>query len=320
MTTPIAATDHAHGRLASSQTREWQAVTTRRGLHWQRFGEHRLAAIALLILGLLVVAVLCAHLSPYDADRPNLVQRFQAPSQLHPFGTDDLGRDELTRTLVGGEISLAIGLLAMFLSLTVGVLLGATAGYFGGVVDGLLMRFTEVVLAIPQLLVLILLAVFFGTSFATIVLIIGLLRWMSLARLVRASFLQHRERDYVIAARAVGASTYRLMWCHIFPNSIGPVIVAATLGIGGAILTESALSFLGLGIQLPTSSWGNMLRISQSTLTSAPWLALAPGGFIFMTILCVNYVGDGLRDALDPRTERIFAGRRKKKVAKMAAA
>ncbi|MBV9325345.1 MAG: ABC transporter permease [Chloroflexi bacterium] len=249
----------------------------------------------------LVVAVLCAPLSPYNADRSNLSQRFQAPSITHPFGTDDLGRDELTRTLVGGEISLAVGLLAMFLSVTVGVLLGATSGYFGGVADSLLMRLTEAVLAIPQLFVLILLAVFFGTSFATIVLIIGLLRWMSVARLMRASFLQHRERDYVMAARALGASTRRLMWRHIFPNATGPLIVAATLGVGGAILTESALSFLGLGIQLPTPSWGNMLRTSQTTLTMAPWLALAPGGFIFLTILSINYIGDGLRDALDPR-------------------
>jgi peptide/nickel transport system permease protein len=273
---------------------------TRRGPTWHRFGQHRLAAMALVVLLLIGVVVLVAPLSPYNADRTNLPQRFQAPSQLHPFGTDDLGRDELTRTLVGGQISLAVGVLAVVLSLTVGVLLGATAGYFGGVVDSLLMRFTEAVIAFPQLFILILLSVFFGTSFGTIVLIIGLLRWMPVARLVRAAFLQQRERDYVVAARALGASTQRLMWRHILPNTIGPVIVAATLGVGGAILTESALSFLGLGIQLPTPSWGNMLRISQSTLTTAPWLALAPGIFIFLTILSINYVGDGLRDALDP--------------------
>ncbi|HEY1293508.1 MAG TPA: ABC transporter permease [Chloroflexota bacterium] len=274
--------------------------SARRGIRWHRFREHRLAAVALPILVLLVVAVLCAPLSPYNPDRSNLPQRLQAPSLAHPFGTDDLGRDELTRTLVGGRISLAVGLLAVFLSLTIGLLSGAPAGYFGGLVDSLLMRLTEAMLAIPQLFVLILLAVFFGTSFGAIVLIIGLLRWMSVARLVRASFLQHRGRDYVLAARALGASTPRLMWRHILPNTTGPVIVAATLGIGAAILTESALSFLGLGIQLPTASWGNMLRTSQATLTTAPWLALAPGGFIFASILCINYVGDGLRDALDP--------------------
>jgi len=150
--------------------------------------------------------------------------------------------------------------------------------------------------------ILILLAVFFGTSFGTIVLIIGLLRWMPVARLVRAVYLQQREREYVVAARALGASTQRLMWRHILPNAIGPVIVAATLGVGGAILTESALSFLGLGIQLPTPSWGNMLRTSQTTLTTAPWLALAPGAFVFLTIVSINYIGDGLRDALDPRS------------------
>jgi peptide/nickel transport system permease protein len=261
-----------------------------------------MAAIGLLVMIGLCMCVLAAPLSPYNPDRTNLPQRFQAPSQQHPFGTDDLGRDELTRTLVGGQISLAVGVLAVVLSLSVGVLLGATAGYFGGVVDSLLMRFTEAVIAFPQLFILILLAVFFGTSFGTIVLLIGLLRWMPVARLVRAAFLQQREREYVLAARALGASTPRLMWRHILPNAIGPVIVAATLGIGGAILTESALSFLGLGIQLPTPSWGNMLRISQSTLTTSPWLALAPGGFVFLTILSINYVGDGVRDALEPRS------------------
>jgi peptide/nickel transport system permease protein len=215
-----------------------------------------------------------------------------------------LGRDELTRTLVGGQISLTVGLLAVVLSLTLGVLLGATAGFYGGVADSLLMRLTEAVLAIPQLFVLILLAVFFGTSFLTVVLIIGLLRWMTVARLVRASFLQHPDHDYVMAARALGASTHRLMWRHILPNAIGPVVVAATLAVGPAILAESTLSFLGLGIQLPTPSWGNMPRTSQTTLTMAPWLALAPGGFIFITILSINYIGDGLRDALDPRGRR----------------
>ena len=276
--------------------------SSRHRMGWQRFRQHRLATIAILVLMLIGVAVLAAPLSPYNPTRSNLPQRFQAPSQLHPFGTDDLGRDQLTRTLVGGQISLAVGVLAVILSLTVGVLLGATAGYFGGVVDSLLMRFTEAVIAFPQLFILILLAVFFGTSFGTIVLIIGLLRWMPVARLVRAVYLQQREREYVLAARALGASTHRLMWRHILPNAIGPVIVAATLGVGGAILTESALSFLGLGIQLPTPSWGNMLRISQTMLTTAPWLALAPGLFVFLTILSLSYVGDGLRDALDPRS------------------
>jgi peptide/nickel transport system permease protein len=289
--TPLALPLHSQGRDGWS----------RRHNTWNRFRHHRAAAMGVLVLLLLATAVLAAPVSPYNPDRANLPQRFQPPSLVHPFGTDDLGRDELTRTLVGGQISMAVALLAVFLSLSVGVLLGAAAGYFGGVVDSLLMRFTEAVIAIPQLFVLILLAVFFGTSFGTIVLIIGLLRWMPVARLMRASFLQHRERDYVLAARALGASTSRLMWRHILPNTIGPVIVAATLGVGGAILTESALSFLGLGIQLPTPSWGNMLRTSQTTLTTAPWLALSPGVFIFLTILSINYIGDGLRDALDPQ-------------------
>jgi peptide/nickel transport system permease protein len=259
-----------------------------------------MATVAAVVLVLLTVAVLAAPLSPYNPDRADLALRFEPPSLTHPFGTDDLGRDELTRTLVGGRISLAVGMLAMFLSLMIGLPLGATAGYRRGLVDSVLMRLTEAAMAMPQLFILILLAVFFGTRVATVVLIIGLLRWMPAARLIRAAFLQQREREYVIAAQALGASTHRLMWRHILPNAAGSVIVIATLGVGGAILTESALSFLGLGIQLPTASWGNMLRTSQATLTIAPWLALAPGVFIFLTILSINHIGDGLRDAVDP--------------------
>src|SRR5579871_5352003 len=182
MSAPVVVAEH---QVFAQAFPESTRVRPRGKRRWQRFCEHRLAAIAVVVLAMLVIAVLCAPLSPYNPDRSNLSQRFQPPSLLHPFGTDDLGRDELTRTLVGGQISLAVGLLAMFLSLTIGVLLGAIAGFNGGVADSLLMRFTEAVLAIPQAFVLILLAVFFGTSFLTIVLIIGLLRWMTVARLVR---------------------------------------------------------------------------------------------------------------------------------------
>jgi peptide/nickel transport system permease protein len=198
-------------------------------------------------------------------------------------------------------MSLTVGVLAMLISVTVGTLIGACAGYFGGPLDSVLMRFTELFLAFPQLFILILLAALFGTNFWTIVLVVGLLRWMPVARLVRAAFLQLKEREYVTAARALGATTGTLMWRHILPNTLSPVIVAATLGVAGAILTESTLSFLGLGIQLPTATWGNMLRAAQSQMTTAPWLAFFPGLCIFLTILSINYVGDGLRDALDPR-------------------
>jgi peptide/nickel transport system permease protein len=269
-------------------------------LAWRQFRRHHLALAGAVVFLLLCLSALLAPLSPYDPNRTSLLARFESPSLAHPMGTDDLGRDELTRVLIGGRVSLAVGVLAMFVSITVGTLVGAVAGYFGGPTDSVLMRLTEMFVAFPQLFILILLAALFGTSFWTIVLVIGLLRWMPVARLVRASFLQIREQDFVTAARALGASTSSLMWRHILPNALSPIIVAATLGVAGAILTESTLSFLGLGIQLPTATWGNMLRAAQNDMATAPWLAFFPGFFIFISILAINYVGDGLRDALDP--------------------
>ena len=226
---------------------------------------------------LLCLSALLAPLSPYDPNRPACSTASRRPTAVHPIGTDDLGRDELTRVLIGGRISLTVGVLAMLISIVVGTLVGACAGYFGGVTDSVLMRFTEMCIAFPQLFILILLAALFGTSFWTIVLVVGLLRWMPVARLVRASFLQLKQQEYVTAARALGASTAALMWRHILPNALSPIIVAATLGVAGAILTESTLSFLGLGIQLPTATWGNMLRAAQTDLNTAPWLAFFPG-------------------------------------------
>ncbi|MFN0072892.1 MAG: ABC transporter permease [Chloroflexota bacterium] len=288
----------AVAQRASTPTREARSQWS---LAWQQFRRHHLAVMgAGVFLGLSILALL-APLSPYDPNRTSLLSRFEAPSLMHPFGTDDLGRDELTRVLIGGRVSLAVGVLAMLVSISVGTLIGALAGYFGGPTDSVLMRLTEMFIAFPPLFILILLAALFGTSFWTIVLVIGLLRWMPVARLVRSSFLQLREQDFVLAARTLGASTVTLMWRHILPNALSPIIVAATLGVAGAILTESTLSFLGLGIQLPTATWGNMLRAAQNDMATAPWLAFFPGFFIFITILAINYLGDGLRDALDPR-------------------
>ena len=269
-------------------------------LAWRQFRRHRLALAGAATFLLLCALAVLAPLSPYDPNRTSLLERYQAPSLAHPFGTDDLGRDELTRVLIGGRMSLSVGVLAMLVSVLVGTLVGAFAGYFGGALDSLLMRLTELFIAFPQLFILILLAALFGTDFWTIVLVIGLLRWMPVARLVRAAFLQLKAQEYIVAARAIGASTGAIMWRHILPNALSPIIVAATLGVAGAILTESTLSFLGLGIQLPTATWGNMLRAAQNEMAIAPWLAFFPGLFIFLTILSINYVGDGLRDALDP--------------------
>ena len=268
---------------------------------WRQLRKHRLALAGIVVLAVLCVSAIAAPLSPYDANRTNMAERFQPPSLVHPMGTDDLGRDEATRVMLGGRLSLSVGLLAVALSVMVGTLVGAFAGYFGGVVDSLLMRLTEMFIAFPPLFILILLAALFGTSVWTIVLVVGLLRWMLVARLVRAAYLQLKQLEFVTAGRALGATTPQLMWRHILPNAVSPLIVAATLGVAGAILTESTLSFLGLGIQLPTATWGNMLRAAQTNMTTAPWLAVFPGLFIFLTILSINYVGDGLRDALDPR-------------------
>ena len=270
-------------------------------LAWRRFKRHQLAAVGACAFLLVCLATLAAPLSPYDPDQTHLLERFAPPSLAHPMGTDDLGRDEATRILFGGRISVAVGLLASLVAVSLGTLLGAFAGYFGGWLDSLLMRVTEALIAFPPLFVLILLATLIGTSVWTIVLVVGLLRWMVVARLMRSTYLQLREREFVTAARSVGATDVLLMRRHILPNTLGPLIVVATLHVAGAILAESTLSFLGLGIQLPTPSWGNMLRSAQGSVTLAPWLAVFPGTFIFVTILSINYVGDGLRDALDPR-------------------
>jgi peptide/nickel transport system permease protein len=287
--------------VLASETPRVRPPRSQWSLAWGQFRAHRLALIGAALFLVLCLLAVAAPLLPYDPNKQSLLERFEAPSLLHPFGTDDLGRDELVRVLMGGRVSLSVGVMAMLVSIVVGTVVGAFSGYFGGAADSLLMRLTEMFIAFPQLFILILLAALFGTGFWTIVLVVGLLRWMPVARLVRASFLQLKQQEYVTAARALGASTATIMWRHILPNALSPIIVAATLGVAGAILTESTLSFLGLGIQLPTATWGNMLRAAQPDMTTAPWLAFFPGLFIFLTILSINYVGDGLRDALDPR-------------------
>jgi peptide/nickel transport system permease protein len=225
------------------------------------------------------------------------------------MGTDVLGRDLLTRILYGGRISLSVGLLVVTITLTIGVTMGAIAGYFGGWADTILMRITDAALTLPSLLVLILLSAilrekevpFFGrNNVLTIALVIGFLSWMTFARLVRAAFLTLREMDFVAASRSMGASDPRIIITHILPNAIGPIVVESTLELGYAIIEESGLSFLGFGIQPPTPSWGNLLSNAQEHFTQNPWLAIFPGLMIFFAIISVNYIGDGLRDALDP--------------------
>ncbi len=271
-------------------------------LAWRRFLRHKLALAGLGVLAVLgLSALLAPWVAPYDPNAIDLRARYQPPSWTHPMGTDDLGRDMLSRVIYGGRISLSIGIASALVAVLIGTLLGAAAGFFGRWLDGVIMRFTDLMLTFPPLLLLILLASLFGTSFVTIVLVISAVSWMNVARLVRASFLSLREQDFVEAARALGAGPVRLIVKHILPNALSPIIVAATLGAASAILTESTLSYLGLGIQPPTSSWGTMLQTAQAQISTAPWMSLFPGLMIFITVLSINFVGDGLRDALDPR-------------------
>ncbi|HSG24914.1 MAG TPA: ABC transporter permease [Anaerolineales bacterium] len=276
---------------------------------WRRFRKHPGAVAGAIVLTLLVVAILLAPLSPYDPEPSSLSEKLQPPSWQHPFGTDSLGRDMLTRVLYGGRISLFVGFMATLIAMVIGVPTGAIAGYFGGWVDNLLMRIIDATLALPSLMILILLTAFLRevqipiiekNNVLTIAIVIGLLSWMTIARLVRAIFLSLREMEYVKAARALGSSNFRTIVAEILPNGLGPVIVEATLELGWAIMEESGLSFLGFGIRQPTPSWGNLLSDAQENLQQYPWLAIFPGIMIFLTIISVNYIGDGLRDALDP--------------------
>lgn len=269
--------------------------------------------VGLIVLGLIVVsAILGPIVSPYDTVAQNISQRLQPPTLAHPMGTDELGRDILTRILAGGRISLTIGVLATMVALSIGIAVGAVAGYVGRWVDNVLMRVVDVALSLPDLFLLILASALLGQSFGTMVVIISLVRWMNVARLVRASFLTLREREFIESARAIGASPFRIVGIHLLPNSLSPVIVAGTLGVASAILAESTLSFLGLGLQPPASSWGSMLRNAQAQIFTSPWMAVFPGLMIFLTVIAINFVGDGLRDALDPGTAHRFKGPRER--------
>jgi peptide/nickel transport system permease protein len=282
--------------LRTAERSQWQMA-------FERFRAHRPALIGVFVLATLALLSAAAPLvSPYDPDKTALLLIYEPPSFAHPFGTDDLGRDLATRILYGGRVSLAVGLLAVTVAVSIGTLVGVIAGYYGGWVDSLLMRFVDMMYSFPRLFLLILFGVFFkGMTIGVIVLVLGVLSWMTTSRLVRASFLSLKQREFVEAARSVGASDRRIIVRHLLPNSLAPIIVAATLGVAAAIIAESTLSFLGLGIQPPTSSWGNMLNHATTDMGKAPWLAFFPGFFIFLAVMSINFIGDGLRDALDPR-------------------
>ena len=292
-----------------------QEVTGRRShetmvsLTWRRFRRHPGAMAGAIVLILVALAISLAHLSPYDPEVSDIKNRYQPPSLEHPFGTDGLGRDLMTRVLYGGRVSMSVGLMVMTITLIIGIPVGALAGYYGGWIDNVLMRIIDATLALPSLMVLILLGAILreadlpfvkSNNVLTIAAVLGLLAWPTTARLVRAVFLTVREMEYVEAARALGASAMRIIRSEILPNSLGPIIVESTLEIGYAIMEESGLSFLGFGIMPPTPTWGNMLNSAQEHLVEYPWLAIFPGLMIFLVIISINYIGDGLRDALDP--------------------
>jgi peptide/nickel transport system permease protein len=300
---------------------ENKAALTPTQLVWRRFRRHRMALMGgigtvLLILFIIIGSIIVPEKSANTGD---LLVRLQPPMTGHPMGTDSTGRDVFNRIIYGGQISIFIGILAVLLEVTFGTVIGATAAYFGGWVDALLMRFTEAMLAIPSLFLLIVLAKFLGRNIPTIkilgrsfsgsigivILVIGLTSWMYLARIVRANVLSLKELDYVTAAKALGANPARIFFSHLVPNTLGPIIVAATLGLANAILTEAYVSFLGLGVQPPTATWGNMMQQAQSfIIRGAWWMWVFPSLFIVFTILCINLMGDGVRDAFDPRSTR----------------
>ncbi len=271
-------------------------------LFWKRFRKNKLAVSgALMVIFLFGVAIFAPWLAPYDPGQINVKKVLEGPSAEHPFGTDQLGRDVLSRMIYGSRISLLVGFVSVGIACLVGVLLGALAGYYGRWVDNLIMRFVDIMLCFPTFFLILAVIAFLEPSIWNIMIVIGLTGWMSVARLVRAEFLSLKERDFTLAEKALGAKDWRIIFQHILPNALAPVLVAATLGVAGAILTESALSFLGIGVQPPTPSWGNILTAGKDNIQIAWWLSLFPGLAILLTVMAYNLLGEGIRDAIDPR-------------------
>lgn len=268
----------------------------------RRFLKHKLAILGLILtLFLLFMAFIGPYFAAHTFEQQSLRNRFAPPSSTHRMGTDELGRDVLVRIMAGGRVSLSLGFIVSLTSVVIGGSLGIISGYLGGKIDHLLMRFVDFMLSLPSLAILLIMAYIIGPGFWNMVMVLVLFGWMGICRIVRGVTLSLKEEEFVQAAQALGVSTPRIILRHLFPNTLAPMIVSATLGVGTAILSESYLSYLGLGIQPPTPSWGNMLMNARQYLSTAPWLAIWPGFFIFITILAFNFIGDGLRDALDPK-------------------
>ena len=269
---------------------------------WMRFKQNKLAVLGGLVVAVLfTIAIFAPAITPYDPNAINVQNILEPPGFTHPFGTDDLGRDILSRIIWGSRISLSVGFVAVGISTFIGVILGAITGYYGGWVDRVIMRFVDIMLSIPTFFLLLAVIAFLEPGISNIMIVIGLTSWMGVTRLVRAEFLSVKEREFTQSARAIGAGDMRIIFRHILPNSIAPVIVSAVLGVAGAILTESALSFLGIGVQPPASSWGNILTIGKDNIEIAWWLSVFPGVAILVTVLAYNLLGEGIRDAIDPR-------------------
>ncbi len=276
---------------------------------WRRFRKHKPALIGLFtVTTMVILCIVVPWLTNYDPGKTHLDIMRQPPSLAHPFGTDELGRDLFVRLWDGGRISILIGVATMVMAIGIGTLIGAIAGFYGGRIDNLLMRFTDYMLSIPQLFLLLIFAQLLRSTNnpalsggpLPIIVIISILVWPPIARIVRGQFLSLKAKEFVEAARMSGARNLRIILRHILPNAASPIIVAATLRVGASIITESTLSFLGFGVQPPTATWGNMLKNAQAQMTYAPWTAIFPGLAILITVLSLNYIGDGLRDALDP--------------------
>ena len=274
---------------------------------WSRFRRHPLALAGLFLFAIVLLATLAAPLiARYDYAALNLSEKFQSPSLAHFLGTDRVGRDIWSRTLYGGRVSLAVGFAAASISTVIGVILGSVSGFYRGKADQIIMRFTDVVMTFPRVVIILTAAIYLGQSIASVIFLIGIFSWPGLTRLVRGQVLSLREQQFVLASRSLGSGNRRIIVTHVLPNVIAPLLASVTFAVNGAILLEAGLSFLGVGIPLPTPSWGNMLETARSldVLQDGPWIWVPPAVMILLTVLSINFIGDGLRDAIDPRYQQ----------------
>lgn len=294
--------------FAPAEKLEQKARTNYRYSVWndikREFRANKIACVCVVLLAIIMIASLLAPLSPYDPDKISISEKFQGISAKHWFGTDDYGRDYFTRALYGGRVSLMVGFGAMAVTTILGTALGVFSGYVGGKVDALIMRLTDIFLALPSMLLMVVLNAFLKPSLPTLILVLSLFAWPSIARITRAETMSLKERDFMVASKNLGAGNLRLALHHIIPNILGPVVVSSSMNVANAILMESSLSFMGLGVRIPQASWGSMLETAQSQILSMPRLTILPGVLILITVLSFNLIGDVLRSALEPKIKK----------------